>query len=906
MMIGTRLGPYEITAKLGEGGMGEVWRATDSRLKREVAIKVLPAAFTQDPERLARFEREAQLLAQLHHPHIASIFGLEESNDVRALVMELVEGPTLAERLASGPVPLDEGLALARQIAEALEAAHEKGIVHRDLKPANIKLGPDGNVKVLDFGLAKALDPTTGAPSDLARSPTLTNSPTLTAAGTQLGVILGTAAYMAPEQARGSAIDKRADIWAFGVVLYEMLTGEPLFQGDSAVDTISAVMRQPIDLARLPAATPVRVRELLRRCLERQPKNRLHDIADARLELDEAIAHPDAARGTEAPAGSARSRAFWPLLSGALLLALLGLLWLRPPWRVEHPQITKTSRLTWSLPDGVSPAPVEESSPLVAISPDGTQLAAAAVDRNGNQRLYVRALADLATRPLPGTEGASEPMFSPDGRFLAFFANGELKKVDVAGGAVAKIADAPDSRGGDWGPDGSIVFAPNNDTGLSIVPAAGGAARVLTTPDRARRERTHRWPQVLPGGKAAIYTVGTLDSPDAYDNARIEAVVFASGEHKLVLEGAGFARYFAPTRQLVIGRGGALYAVPFDLETLSASGEPRLVIEGVASDLSTGAVHAAMSGDGTVVYLAGDSAAAESGLGWISESGAVEPLAVPSRPYWSWSLSPDGTKLVALLSSTLTGDLWLYDLKRGTFARLTEGETCYDNAVWSPDGRSVMYTRAAGSGIEVARRAIDGGPAEVLAPWTEMTGYTRSASAVGPRLFLEGGQKVDRRSDLLSLLLVPGSPIETVLSTPADEYYPAISPDGRWLAYVSQESGQGEVYLRRYPGPEGRWQISNQGGGEPRWSADGRTLYFRTATGLARVELTFEPELSVSPPRVLDKIRLPNRRSFTSYAVGKDGRFLFKLPGVHAQEPEFAVILDWASEMRRILAVKTP
>jgi serine/threonine-protein kinase len=903
LAAGDRHGPYEITAKLGEGGMGEVYRATDSKLRREVAIKVLPQAFTEDKERLARFEREAQLLAQLHHPNIAAIFGLEESGGERALVMELVDGPTLAERLASGPLAVEEALQIARQIAEALEEAHEKGIVHRDLKPQNVKAPQDGKVKVLDFGLAKALDPrTSAAPGDLARSPTLMNSPTLTAAGTQLGVILGTAAYMAPEQARGGAVDKRADIWAFGVLLYEMLAGERLFAGDSVVDTLSAVMRQEIDLDKLPASTPRRIRELLRRCLERQPRNRLHDIADARLDLDEAIAHPggDRAPVTSAPTAAKRARSIWAAASAILLLALGGLVVVRPPWLARSAPVTKISRLTWSLPEGVSPAPLEEESPLVAISPDGTTLAAVAVNAHGEQLVYVRRLADLASRPLAGTDGASEPFFSPDGRTLGFFAGGELKKIAVGGGSVVRVAEAPDSRGGNWAPDGTIVYTPQNDAGLLQVSDSGGLPRPLTTPDREQGERTHRWPQVLPGGRAVIYTVGRIDSPDSYDDARIDAVDIATGERKTILRGAGFARYFQPTRALIFGRGGVLYAVPFDLAALAVRGEPKPVLEGAGSDISTGAVHAAMSPDGTLVYLAAESASSESRLGWATAEGVIEPLRVPPRPYRSWSLSPDGSKIAVLLASGLTGELWLADLERGTSTRLTEDESCFDG-VFAPDGRSILYSRAAGSGAEFVRRPIVGGAPEVIAAWSNAPTYVRSVSRDGSRLFAEANV-AGHRSDIVSVRLAAGSPVESVVSRDEDDYYPAISPDGRWLAYVSQESGRGEVYLQAYPGATGRVQVSTQGGGEPHWSADGPTLFYRAPTGIARVDVEFAPRLRVSAPRLLDRLRLPTRRAFSTYSVAADGRFVIQLPGEGAQRPEFVVILDWAGELRGALS----
>ncbi len=515
-MIGTRFGSYEITAKLGEGGMGEVYRATDTRLKREVAIKVLPAAFTEDKERLARFEREAQLLAQLHHPNISSIFGLEEAGGVRALVMELVEGPTLAERLARGAPPLEESLSIALQIAEALEEAHEKGIVHRDLKPANVKLAPDGKVKVLDFGLAKALDP--GVASD-SRAPHLSQSPTLVPAATQMGMILGTAAYMAPEQAAGGTVDRRADIWSFGVVLYEMLTGRRLFEGETASHILAGVLKDTPDFSALPAGTPVRIEDLLLRCLRKKPRERLQAIGDARVMVEEVLAGPH--RDERRPAGSAAaspaaarpSRLAWATAaSGLLAAALFAALWLGsgrsgPSSRVLHAALV--------APEGMA------FGDTFALSPDGRRVVFEAYDRKtGESALWHRALDRGEATRLSATEGGEMPFWSPDGTQIGFFAESRLKRLDLQGGTVQVICDAPTPRGGAWGPDGRIVFAGSFRAGLSIVPAGGGEPKQLTSLDSSRNEKSHRFPVLLPGGRTLLFLAQTAEGARATTRAR--------------------------------------------------------------------------------------------------------------------------------------------------------------------------------------------------------------------------------------------------------------------------------------------------------------------------------------------------------------------------------------------------
>src|SRR5688500_14937334 len=561
---GDRLGPYEITGKLGEGGMGEVWRATDTRLRREVAIKALPAAFTADRERLARFEREAQVLAQLHHSNVASIFGLEESDGsagakgARARVMELVEGDDLAAIVARGPLPLDEALAIARQIAEALEAAHGQGIVHRDLKPANVKVPADGTVKVLDFGLAKAMEPTSGAGArtDLAHSPTLTG-----AHGTQLGVILGTAAYMAPEQARGAAVDARSDIWAFGVVLWEMLTGRRLFVGETVSDTLAAVLRADIDLAALPSGVPPAVRSLLRRCLERNPRNRLHDVADARIVIDDVLA----GRSEEASSQPAAPR---PLALRTLPWALAALLAAALAWAI-WPRLggggpataPRSPVLAIHPPPGLTMRLDEQGLlgqvAIFALAPDGSRLAF--VEGAGAGRLVLRELASAELRPLEGTDGASSPFFSPDGRWLAYFAPGKLRKVPVDGGRSADLADSSLDRGGVWCPDGSIVFAADATSALSRLPA--GAARPEPLTRLAQGERTHRWPALLPGGREVAFTVGMVGQPGDYDDSRIDAVDLASGERRNLFRGASMVR-FTPGGVALLGRDKEVLALP--------------------------------------------------------------------------------------------------------------------------------------------------------------------------------------------------------------------------------------------------------------------------------------------------------------------------------------------------------
>jgi Tol biopolymer transport system component len=697
-MIGQRLGPYEISAKLGEGGMGEVYRATDTKLKRNVAIKVLPAAFTEDRERLARFEREAQLHAQLHHPNIASIFGLEESDGTRALVMELVEGPTLAERLEQGPLPFNEGLSVALQIAQALEEAHEKGIVHRDLKPQNIKASIEGRVKVLDFGLAKAMDSAAGSGSavELARSPTLMQSPTLTAVhGTQLGVILGTAAYMAPEQAKGLPIDKRADIWAFGVVLFEMLSGRSLFAGDTVSDTLAGVLKTEIDFSKLPAETPSAIRRLLRRCLERKPQNRLHDIADARIVLDE-VASGRVEEGAHRPAGAAARRAAWPFVAAALVAGLaLGTL-------LASTLLPAGRRAASAAPHAeleiAAPAGHQFVSGL-ALSADGQRLALVARGEDGRTALWVRSLDAPEAKLLAGTTDARYPFWSPDGRRLGFFAQNRLKVTDLFGGGARALADTgatTDARGGSWGADDRIVYTPTFVGPLYVIDAEGGTPEPATRIEAGSEIGTHRFPSFLADGRRFVFyaSTGTGVEPGSLNLGRIGSL-----ETKRLGPAASAALY-APPGYLLYVQGDSLVAHRFDdrREELVGHAEP-LGVPLPGSVGVSGQRSLAVSNQGTLVYRADKRSATR--LVWVNRRG--EEIGSVSAETESWyygpRLSPDGRRLAVSRyePGSTSGGIWVHDLERGTAYPLTYGDKSDDTlAIWSPDGSELAYTAVGG------------------------------------------------------------------------------------------------------------------------------------------------------------------------------------------------------------------
>ncbi len=875
-MIGQRLGPYEITAKLGEGGMGEVYRATDTKLKRDVAIKVLPADFVEDKERLARFEREAQLLAQLHHPNIASIFGMEESESTKALVMELVEGPTLAERLEQGPLPLEESLSLARQIAEALEEAHEKGIIHRDLKPQNIKASIEGKVKVLDFGLAKAMDPAGAASGDPGSASQLAHSPTLTMGATVQGMILGTAAYMAPEQAKGLATDTRVDIWAFGVVLYEMLAGVSLFAGDTVGDTLAAVIRADIDLDRLPAETPNALRRLLRRCLERNPRNRLHAIADARIVLDELLRGEGAEKAPLASVAPTAplARRLWPAVAAVAVALLVGGLaehWLSSSSAPDGPG----ARWALAIPDGYSLWSADFVQ--IAISADGRQQAAIVVDDGGTSRILLRTRDEFAPRVLPETERASTPVFSPDGRWIAFFRDGGLFKVPVAGGPPIRLATAAGvTRGVTWSRDGNLYFTPDTVGGLQRVSEQGGTITEVTKLDAARDERTHRWPQALPDGSAVLFTCDTQASTEYYDDARIEAVRPATGERKVLVEGASQARY-APGGHLVFARGGALYAVDFDAKTLSVHGAPTRVAEGVATDVGSGAVQFAISSSGAAVWVPGGTIASFH-LVWIDRHGAEAPVSIPEAPYNELTLSPDGKRVALVGGEGGVSDLWVADLERGTVTRLTVGDYV-SNPVWTPDGSRIFYETGTRGGTEQRWRVVwkpaDGSQdGETLVKGNRGV-YPDSVTPDGRFLVYSAIKDDGSGQDLFLLPLAGDRKPKLLLGGPFFKTEAAVSPDGRWLAYVASESGGTEtVFVRPFPEGDGRWQISTSSGGEPHWSPDGRELFYRANQTIYRVAVDTRHGFAAGRPEALFD-RVASGSAVRTYSLSPDGqRFL--------------------------------
>jgi eukaryotic-like serine/threonine-protein kinase len=896
-MIGTKLGPYEITAKLGEGGMGEVYRAHDTKLKRDVAIKVLPATFTEDKERLQRFEREAQLLAQLHHPNIASIFGLEESDGTRALIMELVEGPTLAERLESGALPFNESLSVSLQIAQALEEAHEKGIVHRDLKPQNIKASIEGKVKVLDFGLAKAMDPAAGSAvsaADLGRSPTLMNSPTLTAVqGTQLGVILGTAAYMAPEQAKGLPIDKRADIWAFGVVLFEMLSGRSLFAGDTVTDTLAGVLKSEIDFSRLPESTPAAIRRLLRRCLERNPKNRLHDIADARIVLEElASGRAEEGRGSSeagasAPPHSSASRWLpWIVAAAGLAIGIFG--WLRPQ-HSSSPVGTQAVATRFVVPP---PGPGEIVG-YPALSPDGRTMAYCFAAERGVPRLWLHEFETGLGREVPGTELAEQPFWSPDGRHVGFLSRGQLRTLDVATGHLEAVAPAADARGATWSDSGEIVFSATCCSGLSAVPATGGAVRVLTRLDTTNGETSHRYPWMSPGGESLFYTV-----PNG-QRVGIHWHSVESGATQLLAPLVARA-VFDPRGYLLWTRDGSLVARRFDVATGTFGGESFVVAQRVGTDPNKSAQDLFATAGGVVAVRPQGNPLRE--LRWFDRSGAPAQLVGSADNYFDPMFSPDRRRVAVAKSSTanyFAADIWILDSEGSDRAtRLTfTGST--SAPAWSSDGATVYYSSEGGGRNRILAKRADGSGQEEVLLDVQAGMWLDDVSRREPRLLLEGTAESGSYKLWFASLAGERTLEPFQHESAGSQTHAAFSPDGRLVAFSSDESGTSQIYVQAIDGSPGRWQVSRDGGDLATWRADGKELYFVGFDRVLRaVAVKSLAPFAVGDEEALFPLRIPPL-AITSqhiyYLPSADGRrFLVNQAADDSLDAGIQVTLGWS------------
>jgi serine/threonine-protein kinase len=880
---GTRLGTYEVTSHIGSGGMGDVYQAHDTKLDRDVAIKVLPEKFARDPERLARFQREAKLLAALNHPNIATIHGLEQSGDTHYLVMELVPGETLAQRIKrDGPVPLEEALTIAKQIAEALEAAHEKPIIHRDLKPANVKVTPEGRVKVLDFGLAKAYaaEP---APEDIG------NSPTLSMAATAHGVILGTAAYMSPEQARGKTVTKASDIWAFGCVLYELLTAQQLFQGEDIGDILATVVKTEPDWSRLPESTPPAIQTLLRRCLRKDPRQRLQDATGIRIEIEETMATPTAA---STPAGlvTVPTKSRWLsrqalALSAAMLLLGLVLAGIAA-WNLKPDPPRPVTRTVITLPQGDQLA--AQGLPALALSPDGTQLAYVAI-RNGVQQMYLRQLDSLQARPLLGTEGAGNPFFSPDGQWLGFLTPTRLAKISVNGGAAVTLGNVALSRGASWSDNGTIAFSANTGGPLQLVSDAGGAPQPLTQLDKG--EPTHRWPEFLPGGNAFLFSSGVGT------NLQIVVQSLASGQrHNLVPEGVS-PRYL-PSGHLLYVQGGNLMAAPFDAKRLQLTGAAVPVVEGIMQAPLSGAFQYAVSSTGSLVYVSGGSQAAQR-LVWVTRNGVEQPLPAPPRSYLNPRISPDGRRIVVTISDQ-GSQVWLYDLSRETLTRLTFEGDANARPIWTPDGKRIAFDSIKEGPTNLFWQLADGSGGLERLTNSENANYTMSWSGDG-QLLAFGELRPNTGRDI-SVLRLSDRKAQPFLQTRFTEGAAAFSSDGRWLAYTSDESGRTEVYVQPYPQPGGKWQISTEGGAEPVWNRNGRELFYRNGDKMMSVDISTQPTFAAGRPRLLftgQYVLTP--ATIPYYDISPDGqRFLMVKANEQSQAAaQINVVLNFTEELKR-------
>jgi serine/threonine-protein kinase len=895
---GTRLGPYEILAPLGAGGMGEVYRARDTRLDRVVAIKILPPHLSEDPILRQRLEREAKAISSLNHPHICVLYDVGTQDGTQFLVMECVEGETLAKRLEKGPLPLEQVLKYGTEIADALDKAHRSGVVHRDLKPGNIMLTASG-AKLLDFGLAKAAVP-------LAAGATLTAAATRTTPVTQQGTIVGTFQYMSPEQVEGKEVDARSDIFSFGSVLYEMVTGRRAFPGKSQLSVASAILeKDPEPISKLQPMTPPALDHAIRRCLAKEPERRWQSAADLADDL-QWIAEAGPQAGVGAPLvsqGEARERLAW---AAAAVLALVAIA-LAIGFVERAPKPLQPMRL--SLEIGADASLPTDYGPSAILSPDGTRLVFVGSGADQKQRMYVRSLDQLQASVLPGTENVRNPFFSPNGGWIGFFADGKLKKISVQGGAVVTLCDAPDDRGGSWGEDGTIVFTSESRTGLSKVSSSGGSPELLTKLNPAS-EHTHRWPQVLSGGKDVVFTSSVLRG--SFEGADIVAYNMPTGQRKTVLHGGFYARYL-PTGYLVYMHEGTLFAVPFDAKRLEVTGPAAPLLESVVTNPGTGGAQFSFSEAGNLVYVPGGSSAGVRSIYWMDHEGRFQPMRESPASYTSPAFSPDGKRMAVTILDGKRNDIWVYEWGRDTLARLTFTGEANRSPVWTPDGQRITYVSQEKGGASNLywKRADGAGDAQRLSEnkndqyhsswrpdgkflaFTQFNPETRSDIMILP---MDGNEKVGWK---------PGVP-QVFLNSPYDLTKPVFSPDGRWLAYASNESGNFELYVRPFPGPGGKWQISTQGGGFPKWSPNGRELFYRAQDGKIMVVaytasgdsfVAGKPQLW-SPGQFVDLG--PFYNSFDLHPDGK--RFaVLKAPGAGETAPvnKVTFIFNFFDELRR-------
>ena len=880
-MIGKTLGNFECTALLGKGGMGEVYQAKDQKLGRDVAIKVLPEEFAKDTERISRFQREAKLLASLNHPNIAAIYGLDEADGAHFLVMELVEGQTLDEQIKSGPIPVEEALKLALQIAEALEAAHEKGVIHRDLKPANIKVTPDGKVKVLDFGLAKAF---AGEQVDL----NLSNSPTLSVAATQRGVILGTAAYMSPEQARGKEVDKRTDIWAFGVVFFEMLSGKQLFSGEDVSSTLARVLEREPDFSVLQPNLHPRITEALKRCLQKEPQKRYHDIADTRLDLQEIMEDP---RG-KLSLPSSREKAQldritflkWVLLTAVMIITTGIAIWILKP--TLSPNVAQVVRLIDNLP-------VKDTIfPMLAVSPDGRQFVYGT--SNG---LYLRPIDDYEGKIIPGTKGEScSPFFSPRGDWIGYYSNNEkkLKKIQIHGGLPSDLCELngiPIMPS--WGADGNILYG-DRGNGVMQISASNGSPTLLIKAEQGFINS----PQMLPDGKTVLYCL----------NGTVLVKNLEADKPKELFQGTS-ARYL-PTGHILYSSEETLYVVPFDLDKLEITGGPKdkPVFEDVYQ-LLTDAAQYAVSDSGTIIYIPAPDIHNRSELVWAYMNGDVKPIGIQPDEYQGTSISPDGKKIAFTISDGETSDLYVYDLFNDKRLQLTVGKECR-SPIWAPNGEQIifMYSDQKFNNEALGWVVADGG--SEIDKITSVPGL-----ALFPQSWSKDGKNVVVMESpgfgLLDIgMLSIQDPYEhqTLMYEDYRELGPKVSPDGQWIAYTSQELGHNEVYVSPFPKvDQNTWQVSEGGGRDPLWSADSSKLYYRNQdSGIMSVLV--QTELGIDPGKaefLFDDTYLGGIPAYgNSWDIHPDGlRFLMKKPVISENNesqqntPQVKIVLNWFEEL---------